>query len=76
MRYLYTVRPPQGTTDPIGYAIGIAAGLGVAAIVVYNLVHVDNQPARVCEDFDLQTVCPPETWLRIMHQAPIEMGAA
>ncbi|MEV5835087.1 hypothetical protein [Nocardia sp. NPDC052112] len=76
LRYLYTVRPPQGATDPIGYALGIAAGLGAAAIVVYDLAHVDNQPARVCEDFNLETVCPPETWARVMYPAPIETGAA
>lgn len=76
LRYLYTARPPQGTTDPIGYALGIAAGLGVAAIVVYDLAQVDNQPARVCADFDLETVCPPQTWARVMYPAPIETGAA
>lgn len=76
LRYLYTVRPPQDTTDPIGYALGIAAGLSVAVVVVYDLAQVDNQPARVCEDFDLETVCPGETWARALRLAPIESGAA
>jgi hypothetical protein len=64
LQYLYTVRPPQDAADPIGYALGIASGLDVAAIVVYELAHVDNQPGRVCEDFDLETVCPATTWTR------------
>lgn len=64
LQYVYTVRPPKDHPDPIGYALGIAAGLGVAAIVVYDLAQVDNQPARVCEDFDLETVCTGATWAR------------
>jgi hypothetical protein len=74
--YVYTVRPPVDTADPIGYALGIAAGLDVAAIVTYDLAHVDNQPARVCEDFDLETVCPATTWARAVHPAPAQTGAA
>ncbi|MEU6562927.1 hypothetical protein [Nocardia nova] len=69
-RYLYTVRPPHDIIDPIGYALDIATGLEVAAIVVYDLAHVDNQPARVCDDFDLETVCPAETWARAACPAP------
>ncbi|MCP2291651.1 hypothetical protein APR08_004589 [Nocardia amikacinitolerans] len=38
---------------------------GVAAIVVPGLAHVDDRPARICEDFDLETVCPPSTWARV-----------
>jgi hypothetical protein len=75
-RYVYTVRPPHDIPDLIGYALGIAAGLDVAAIVVYDLSCVDDQPARVCEDFDLETVCPAETWVRAAQQPPIEAGAA
>lgn|GEM_PF-2097504 len=75
LRHVYTVRPPHGTADPIGYALGIASGLDVAAIVVYDLAQVDNQPARVCEDFDLETVCPAETWARAAHTAPAHTGA-
>ncbi|MEV2218483.1 hypothetical protein AB0E01_01210 [Nocardia vinacea] len=75
-QYAYTVRPPQDIPDPIGYALSIAAGLDVAAIVVYDLAHVDNQPARVCEEFDLETVCPATTWARVAHPAPAEAGAA
>ncbi|WP_433726145.1 hypothetical protein ACQP0C_32325 [Nocardia sp. CA-129566] len=74
--YVYTVRPPQDAPDPIGYALGIAAGLDVAAIVVFDLAHVDNQPARVCEDFDLETVCPATTWARTARPVTIEAGAA
>ena len=64
-RYVYTVRPPQDDRDPIGYALGIASGLDAAAIVVYDLAQVDDQPARICEDFDLETVCPATTWARV-----------
>lgn len=70
-QYIYTVRPPQDTPDPIGYTLSIAAGLGVTAIVVYDLACVDSQPTRVCEDFDLETVCPATTWARAQHSAPI-----
>ncbi|RJO76967.1 hypothetical protein D5S18_12235 [Nocardia panacis] len=74
-QYVYTVRPPQDAPDPIGYALGIAAGLNVAAIVVYDLAQVDDQPARVCEDFDLETVCPATTWAKVARPAPAEAGA-
>ncbi|WP_433724795.1 hypothetical protein ACQP0C_28355 [Nocardia sp. CA-129566] len=74
--YVYTIRPPQDIDDAIGYALGIAAGLDVAAIVVYGLDQVDDQPARVCEDFDLETVCPATTWARVAGSAPVETGAA
>ncbi|NKY86808.1 hypothetical protein [Nocardia veterana] len=59
---LYTVRPPVDDPDPVGYAIGLAAGLSVDAMVVYDLETVGNTPSRVCEIFDLETVCPPTTW--------------
>jgi hypothetical protein len=74
--YLYTVRPPRASDDPIGYALGIAAGLDVAAIVIYDLACVDNQPARVCEDYDLETVCPATTWARVAQSEPTEAGVA
>ncbi|WP_327109795.1 hypothetical protein OHB12_18175 [Nocardia sp. NBC_01730] len=64
-QYVYTVTPPRDNADPIGFVLAVAAGLDVAAIVVYDLAHVDDQPARVCEDFDLETVCPPGTWARV-----------
>ncbi|WP_216893261.1 hypothetical protein [Nocardia alni] len=73
--YVYTVRPPQDHPDPIGYALGLASGLDVAAIVIYDLAQVDSQPARVCEDFDLETVCPGATWARTAHTAPARTGA-
>lgn len=72
--YVHTVRTPQDTPDPVGYALGIAAGLDVGAIVVFDLAHVDNQPARVCEHFDLETVCPATTWAR--SAGVVETGAA
>jgi hypothetical protein len=76
LRHVYTVRPPQGHADPVGYALGIAAGLDVATIVIYDLAHVDDQPARVCEDFDLETVCPATTWARIRHSVTGTQEAA
>ncbi|MFE9325435.1 hypothetical protein ACIHDR_29020 [Nocardia sp. NPDC052278] len=75
-QYVYTIRPPQDTPDPIGYALGIAAGLDVAALVVYDLAHVDDRPARVCEDFDLETVCPATTWARAARPGACAVGAA
>ncbi|MBY8858637.1 hypothetical protein K7711_19315 [Nocardia sp. CA2R105] len=62
---VYMVRPPQDHADPVGYALGIAAGLGADVVVVYDLGAVDQSPARVCEMFDLETVVPPETWARV-----------
>ncbi len=59
---LYTVRPPADHPDPVGYALGLAAGLAVDAVVVYDLATVDNTPSRVCEMFTLETVCPPTIW--------------
>ncbi|WP_036502448.1 hypothetical protein [Nocardia aobensis] len=60
--YSYTVQPPAGDADPTGYALGLAAGLGVDAMIVYDLETVGHTPSRVCELFDLETVCPPVTW--------------
>jgi hypothetical protein len=60
--YVYTVRPPADHDDPVGYALGIAAGLDAAAVVVYDLSTVDNTPSRVCDLCDLETVVPPQTW--------------
>ncbi|WP_157126384.1 hypothetical protein [Nocardia mikamii] len=60
--HLYTVHPPADATDPVGYALGLAASLNVDAMVVYDLETVGNTPSRVCEMFDLETVCPPATW--------------
>ncbi|MEV0028747.1 hypothetical protein [Nocardia sp. NPDC050793] len=64
-RYMFTVRPPDDCADPVGLVLGLAAGVGIAAIVVHDLAHVDDRPARICEDFDLETVCPPSTWARV-----------
>jgi hypothetical protein len=64
-RYIYTVRPPQDHSDPVAYAVVLAATLDAEAIVVYDLEHVNNQPALVCDQgFDLETVCPQWTWQR------------
>ncbi|WP_063047823.1 hypothetical protein [Nocardia pseudovaccinii] len=60
------MRPPADHSDPIGYALDIAAGLAVDALVVYDLETVGNTPSRVCELFDLQTVCPPTTWAAVV----------
>ncbi|WP_433683410.1 hypothetical protein [Nocardia sp. CA-119907] len=75
-QHVYTVRPPQDIPDPIGYALDIAAGLDVVTIVAYDLAHVDNQPARICDDFDLETVCPATTWARAAKSVSAEAGAA
>lgn len=64
--HLYTVRPPADATDPVGYALGLAASLNVDAMIVYDLESVGNTPSRVCEMFDLETVCPPATWAASM----------
>ncbi|WP_069166720.1 hypothetical protein [Nocardia altamirensis] len=72
---LYTVRPPVDHPDPIGYALGIAAGLAADALIVYDLTTVDNMPSRVCELLDLQTVCPPTTWTATLP-ATINCGHA
>ncbi|WP_328406224.1 hypothetical protein [Nocardia sp. NBC_00403] len=76
-QYVYTVRPPADV-DPIRYALGIAAGLGVEVIVVFDLGHVDCLPALICDaGFDLETVCPQGMWARsAQHRSGVEMGAA
>ncbi|GAB2709691.1 hypothetical protein [Nocardia thraciensis] len=61
--WLYTVRPPADYPDPIGYGLGMAAGLNADALVVYDLATVDNDPSRTCETFTLETVSPPNTWM-------------
>ncbi|RMI28445.1 hypothetical protein EBN03_29920 [Nocardia stercoris] len=61
-QYVYTVRPPEGHADPIGFAVSVAVGIHAAALVVYDLATVGNTPSRVCDSLDLETVYPPETW--------------
>jgi len=75
---VYTVRPPADVEDPIAYALGIAAGLDIQVIVVFDLGHVDCRPGLICDEgFDLETVCPQGTWTRSAHRVPgVEMGAA
>lgn len=72
--HVCTVFPPQDTADPVDYMLGIAAGLDATAIVVYDLSHINDQPRLVCEDFDLESVNPPETWAHAAPRAPIESG--
>ncbi|WP_433631408.1 hypothetical protein [Nocardia sp. CA-120079] len=68
-QYVYTVRPPADVDDPIAYGLGIAAGLEIQVIVVFDLNHVDCLPALICDaGFDLETVCPQGTWVRSAHR--------
>ncbi|WP_406274036.1 hypothetical protein OH799_00395 [Nocardia sp. NBC_00881] len=77
-QYVYTLRPPAHVDNPIGYVLGIATGLGVDVIVVFDLGHVDSQPSSVCDKgFDLETVCPQGTWTRSAQPGPgVDAGAA
>ncbi|MFE7800382.1 hypothetical protein [Nocardia sp. NPDC057440] len=77
-QYVYTVRPPADVDDPIGYVLGMAAGLGVDVIVVFDLEHVNCLPALICDEgFDLETVCPQGMWARVVQPTPgVEIGAA
>ncbi|MGY4099553.1 hypothetical protein ACW2Q0_08325 [Nocardia sp. R16R-3T] len=77
-QYVYTVRPPGDEPDPIGYLLAMAAGLDVEVVVVFELAHVNDQPALVCDQgYDLETVCPQSTWTRTAQPVPgIETGAA
>ncbi|MEV5650511.1 hypothetical protein AB0L57_19860 [Nocardia sp. NPDC052254] len=63
--YTSTVRAPAEIIDPVGYALGIAAGSSAAALIVYDLETVDHTPSRVCEMLDLETVSPPATWAAV-----------
>lgn len=63
-RWLFTIRLPGGTHDPVGYALAIAAGLGAEAIIVTDLAHVDDQLERIIADFDLATTAPARLWRR------------
>ncbi|PPJ31633.1 hypothetical protein C5E45_27385 [Nocardia nova] len=62
LSWLCTLRPPEGTRDPVGYSLAIAAGMDASAIIVFDLGHVDNQPERVSAEFHLATVTPPRLW--------------
>ncbi|WP_067477421.1 hypothetical protein [Nocardia amamiensis] len=74
-QYVYTVRPPADEHDPIRYTLGMAAGLGAETIVVFDLEHVNNQPALICDEgYDLETVSPQGTWAR--SASGIGIGAA
>ncbi|MBU3066266.1 hypothetical protein KO481_32705 [Nocardia sp. NEAU-G5] len=56
--------PPAHLVDPLAYALGIAADLAIDTLIIYDLAHVDDNPARACTAVDLETVCPPTTWAR------------
>ncbi|WP_280242909.1 hypothetical protein [Nocardia abscessus] len=76
--YVYTMRPPADVDDPIGYALAIASGLAVGVIVVFDLGHVGDRPALVCDaGFDLETFCPQSTWTRSAEFVPgVDSGVA
>lgn len=61
-RWIYTVRPPQGTRDPVGYTLGIAASMDAAAIVTVDTTHLDGRPELVNNSLDLVTLTPPRLW--------------
>jgi len=61
-RWTFTVRPPQGTRDPIGYTLGIAASMEAAAIIVVDATHIDHRTEIVTAGFDLLTITPPRLW--------------
>jgi hypothetical protein len=63
-QYVYTIHPPAHLDDPLAYALGIAADLTIDTLIIYDLAHVDDNPARACTTLDLETVCPPTTWAR------------
>lgn len=63
-QYVYTIHPPEHLDDPLAYALGIATALAVETLIVYDLSHVDDQPAPACATVNLETVCPPTTWAR------------
>ena len=61
-RWIYTVRPPQGTRDPVGYTLGIAASMDAAAVITVDIEHLDGRPELVSDSFDLVTLTPPQMW--------------
>ena len=63
-QYVYTIHPPEHLDDPLGYALHITAALAIDTLIIYDLSHVDDYPARACTAVDLETVCPPTTWAR------------
>lgn len=59
----YTVRLwKDAVSEPVEHVLGIAASSRAAAVVVPDLMHVDNRPGRVCEVCDLITVYPEQAW--------------
>ncbi|AHH20217.1 hypothetical protein NONO_c54370 [Nocardia nova SH22a] len=55
---------PDGTSDPVGYTLAVAAGMDAVAIVVLDLAHVGDEPERVAVGFDLATITPARMWRR------------
>ncbi|MFF0499116.1 hypothetical protein ACFYU5_22125 [Nocardia aobensis] len=60
--WTFAIRPPQGTRDPVGYTLGIAAGMEAAAIIVVDMTHVDHRTDIGTAGFDLLTMTPPRLW--------------
>lgn len=63
-RWIYTVRPPRGTFDPVAYTLGIATTMGASAIIVVDATHIDGRNEFVSAGFDLATITPPRLWRR------------
>lgn len=61
-RWLYTLRPPETTSDPVGYTLALAAGLNAVAIVTVSDAHIDHNPGRITPSMDLITITPPYIW--------------
>lgn len=60
--WTFSIRPPQGARDPVGYTLGIAAGMEAAAIIVVDMTHVDHRTDIGTAGFDLLTMTPPRLW--------------
>ncbi|WP_429422315.1 hypothetical protein [Nocardia sp. GAS34] len=73
-QYVYTIHPPAHLDDPLAYALGIAADLTIDTLIIYDLAHVDDNPARACTAVDLETVCPPTTWARAATTPAAQCG--
>ncbi|NKY53687.1 hypothetical protein [Nocardia vermiculata] len=61
-RWLYTLRPPTTTSDPVGYALALAAGLDAAAVITVSDAHIDYRPERIAAALNLITITPPRIW--------------
>ncbi len=61
-QWIYTVRPPERTRDPVEYVLGIAASMHAGAIIVVSLAHIDSRPELINAGLDLVTITPPRLW--------------